>query len=115
MGDEFKNKRSEPRTILDRYYSVEFSLSGVEFLYQFKIWNLSQKGICVVVKEGSEILNHLKVGDVLDMKYYSTESSGATKQLKTEIRHITQDEEGRFKGHYLVGLSILEGDETEQG
>ena len=114
MGDEFKDKRSKPRTILDRYYSVEFSLSGVEFQYQFKIWNISDQGICVVVKEGSEILNHLKVGDVLEMKYYSTDTQGSTEELRTEIRHITKDEQGRFKGHYLVGLSILEGEETDQ-
>jgi hypothetical protein len=29
--------------------------------------------------------------------------------LKTEIKHITKDDEGRFRGLYLVGLSILEG------
>jgi hypothetical protein len=114
MGDESQDKRSKPRTILDRYYSVEFSLSEVEFLYQFKIWNISQQGICVVVKEGSEILNHLKVGDILEMKYYPTDKQGSTEALRTEIRHITKDEQGRFKGHYLVGLSILERDETDQ-
>ncbi len=61
-----------------------------------------------MVKEGSELLNCLKVGDISELKYYTTNSSKPIEYLKTEIRHITKDEEGRFKGVYLVGLSILE-------
>jgi hypothetical protein len=72
------------------------------------MWDISPKGICVLVKEDSDLLNHLKVGDILDLKYYTTDSSRPIEYLKTEIRHITKDEKGRFKGLYLVGLSILE-------
>jgi hypothetical protein len=101
-------RRSEPRTKADLYYSVEFSVPAVTYAYQFKIWDLSSEGICVVVKDDSDLLKHLKVGDVLNMKYYSTDSSSQTQYLKTEIKHITKDEQGRFKGHTLVGLLILE-------
>ena len=100
-------RRSEPRSIIDQYYSVEFSLRGCSFVYQFKIWNISSKGICVLVKEDSDLLNHVKVGDILNLKYYTTDSSKPIEFLKTEIKHITKDEQGRFKGAYLVGLAIL--------
>ncbi|HPA14876.1 MAG TPA: PilZ domain-containing protein [Desulfobacterales bacterium] len=107
-------RRSEPRTITDRYYSVEFSKSGLEFVYQFKIWNISSRGMCILVKEDSVVLDHLKVGDVLKMKYYTTESSSPTKYMKTKIKHITKDEKGRFGGHFWVGLSIeAEQDESK--
>lgn len=104
--------RSETRSLVDQYHSVEFSLEGLEYTYQFKIWDISSKGLCVVVKKDSEILKHLKVGDVLQMKYYRTISSQPAEFLRTEIRHITLDEEGRFKGHYLVGFLILDGRHT---
>ena len=107
MSDRVE-RRSESRTELDQYYSVEFSAPGATYAYQFRIWDLSSEGICVVVKNDSDLLKHLEVGDVLNMKYYTTDSSGQTVYLKTQIKHITKDEQGRFKGHTLVGLLILE-------
>ena len=108
MTENLRERRSKPRNIIDRYYSVEFSIRGSTYTYQFKIWDISPKGICVLVREDSDLLNHLKVGDILDLKYYPTDSSKPIEYLKTKIRHITKDEKGRFKGLYLVGLSILE-------
>ena len=64
------------------------------------------------MKEGASILKHMKVGDILDMKYYKPDSPEPSDCIKTEIRHITREEQGRFKGHYLVGLSLLEGENT---
>ena len=114
MTDCPTERRSEPRSIIDRYYRVEFSIRDSAYVYQFKIWDISPKGICVLVKEDSDLLNHLKVGDILDLKYYTTESSKPTECLKTEIKHITKDDTGRFKGLYLVGLSILENQSINQ-
>ena len=107
-------RRSEPRSIVDKYYSVEFSLRDCAYVYQFKIWNLSSKGICVLVKEDSELLKHLKVGDRVKLKYCATDSLKPIEFLNTEIKHITKDERGRFKGVYLVGLSILENQDSTQ-
>jgi hypothetical protein len=114
MADNLKERRSELRSIIDQYYSVEFALSGCSFVYQFRIWNISSKGICVLVKEDSDLLNHVKVGDILNLKYYTTDSSKPIEFLKTEIKHITKDEQGRFKGVYLVGLAILGNQDSNQ-
>jgi len=105
--DAIMDRRSEERTLIDRYFSVEFSKKGLDAIYQFKIWNISVKGMCIMVKEDSALMGHLTVGDVLDMKYYPSDESGPLQKSKTEITHITKDVEGRFKGHYLVGLSII--------
>jgi hypothetical protein len=112
MPDDFLERRSEPREIVDKFYSVEFSLKGIDSVYQFKIWNMSSRGMCVLIKEDSDVLKHLRAGDILDMKYYSSDALSPTEHLQTEIRHITKDEEGRFKGHFLVGLSILGNKES---
>ena len=108
MAKKFKERRSEPRSIIDQYYSVEFSIRDCPFTYQFKIWDISRKGICVLVKEDSDLMNYLKVADILNLKYYTTDISKPIEFLKTEIRHITKYKTGRFKGLFLVGLSILE-------
>ena len=105
-------KRREPRKIIDEYYSVEFATSDMEVTHQFKLWNLSPRGMCIMAREESSILNHLKVGDILNMRYYKTDLPQPSDYTKTEIRHITREEEGRFKGHYLIGLAIYEGPEA---
>lgn len=104
--------RSEPRTFVDKYYSVEFSFEGLEAVYQFRIRDLSESGICVLVREDSAVLGYLKVGETFNMKYYSSELPGQIENLETEVRHISKDRQGRFKGHLMVGLQILEKDNT---
>jgi len=106
-NDDAPERRSEARTQDSRYYSVQFTTEGLDSFYQFKLWNISPKGMCILVKEDSEVLNHLSVGDTIEMTYFLTDSQGAYENQKTQIKHITQNEDGRFQGHYLIGLSIL--------
>jgi hypothetical protein len=113
MNTEPKNasqpeRRAEERGPSDRYYSVQFTTKSLSSFYQFKIWNISTSGACILVKDGSEVLNHIAVGDQLEMTYYVADSHGSSETLNTKIRHITKNEDGRFKGHHLVGLSIQE-------
>jgi len=93
---------------------VEIPVKGLPYTYQFKIWDRSSKGICVVVKKDSEFLKYLRVGDIFDMKYYGEDPREPAEYLKTVVRHVTKDEEGRFKGHYLIGISILEHRSEQQ-
>ncbi|MBW1932891.1 MAG: hypothetical protein JRI56_07750, partial [Deltaproteobacteria bacterium] len=102
MEQGFVEKRSESRDKGNQFYSVEFLIEDMGLAYQFKIWDVSSRGMCVMVRPDSDILSHLKVGDVLNMKYYKSDTSTHIEYLKTEIKHITKDETGRFKNHYLV-------------
>ncbi len=104
---EGEEERSEPRLISDQYCSVEFSISKEQPDYLFQIRDMSSFGLCIIVKEGSAIINHLKVGDIIDMKYYHLKKAERPELIKTEIKHITKDNLGRYKGNYLVGLSLL--------
>ena len=103
-----QDRRPESRTILDRYYSVEFRLKDTGNVYQFKLRDMSSKGLGILVNKDSAVLKHLKVRDTLDMKYIPPESAGASESLKTQIAHITQKNEEPFKGHFLIGLLITE-------
>jgi hypothetical protein len=90
------------------YHSVEIGIEGLEAHYQFKIWNLDPSSMCVLVKEGSDILGWLKEGNVLSMKYYCTDAHFPPQCRETAVRQITKDHQGKFKGVYLVGLEILD-------
>ena len=114
MADNMEEKRSEKRTIVDQYYSVDFSVENESLLYQFKIWDLSSKGMCLLIKEDSAAMKHIDIGDIVKMKYYKADSATPGKYLKTKIIHISKDEEGRFKGHHVVGIEILGEPDSEQ-
>jgi hypothetical protein len=116
MTKDSRERRSDSRTYVNEYYSVELSLGGSPFTFQFKIWNLSSKGMCILVRKDSGLFEHLRVGDRLKMKYYKTDASQsereyilkqATEYLETEIKHITEHDEK----HCFVGLGILENQE----
>ena len=92
----------------DDYYSAEFVLDGLEVPYQFKVWEKAPRAVSVLVKENSDILQQLKVGDTLNVKYYSMTSAYPCEWQRTAVRHITLNDRGRLKGHYLVGLEIIE-------
>lgn len=91
----------------DDYYSAEFLVNGLEVFHQVKIWEKAPKAVSVLVKENSGILHLLKVGDTLNVKYYSIQSAYLSDWQKTAVRHITWNDQGKLKGHYLVGLEIL--------
>jgi hypothetical protein len=112
MDDKLVERRSEPRIQVDKYYSVEFAIDGIDVAYQFKIWNIASSSMSVLIREDSAILPRLKVGDILNVKYYAKDSPYASEVLRTAIRHVTKNDEGRLKGHYLVGLEILEGKDS---
>lgn len=98
--------KDESSTILDQYYSVQFSLSRMDPAYLFKLRDISNNGLCILVKQDSTVFRQLNEGDILDMEYNPTESSGSTKILKTKI--TSKNCFDRFKGHSLVELSIIE-------
>ena len=108
MSKDFMERRGDPRRVIDKYYSVELSIGEFCIGYQFRIWNMSKEGMCLLVKEDSDVLSFIKVGDILSMKYYGSESRKRGEYLKTKIEHITKSEEGRFIGHCLVGISIVD-------
>lgn len=107
-NNRLEDRRPESRTILDRYYSVEFRLKETGNVYQFKLRDMSSKGLGILVNKDSAVLKHFKVGNTLDMKYIPPESAGSSESIKTQIAHITQKDEDPFKGHFLIGLLITE-------
>ena len=101
-----KDKRSESRHDAKDYYHAEIRLVGVP-VYEVKLKNLSSKGACFLVKDNSSLLNYMRVGESVKVKYYLEDRSEPNSIYKAEIRHVTEVKEGRFNGHYCAGLSIM--------
>ena len=93
----------------DPYYSVEFSLKGLETDHLFRLRDTNSDHKCVLVREDSRMLPLLKVGDVLPLKFNFNDIPSLSDHLNTAIRFIVKQDEGRFKGHYFVGFEILGG------
>ena len=65
------SKRSVPtirRKKPNPYYSVEFSLKGLDTVHLFRLRETNSDHKCVLVREDSRMLSLLKVGDVLPLK-----------------------------------------------
>jgi hypothetical protein len=91
------------------YYSVEFSLEGLETDHLFRLRDTKSDQKCVLVREDCRMLPLLKVGDVLPLKFNFNHTPRLSNRLNTAIRFIIKQDEGRFKGHYFVGFEILGG------
>jgi hypothetical protein len=97
----------------DDYYSAELVVDDLAVSYRFKIWRKAPKAVSVLVKENSKLLQLWKVGGTLDVKYYSMQSACPPEWQRTAVRCMTWNDQGRLKGHYLVGLEIIENGEGE--
>jgi hypothetical protein len=101
-----EERRSENRQSAKDCYSAEIRLVGVP-VYEVKLKDLSSKGACLLFQFNSSLLNHLQIGQDLTIKYFLEDRSKPSEMFQAKVKHITEVKEGRFKGYFLVGLSIL--------
>ena len=99
-------KRSEVRYKAKRCYHAEIRLVGVP-VYEVKLKDLSSKGSCILIKEDSLLINHLKTGQNVKVQYYLEDRNKPGKIFEATVKYIRMVMEGQYKGHYLVGLEIL--------
>jgi len=96
------------KEIINKYYSVQFSIKNLDSFHQFILWDISPNGLCILIEKDSGVLDHLAVNDVFMMKYYPRELLGDSRFIRTGIRHISNDNRGRMKEYYMVGLAVLD-------
>ncbi|MFO7558025.1 MAG: hypothetical protein R6X10_04270 [Desulfobacterales bacterium] len=101
------NRLENQSTELEKPKSVEFFIDELNRIYQFKVWGNTLTSMFVLVREDSEIVGRIGVGEVYEMKYYSFDESQPVKNLNTQIKYFDKIDQGRFKGHYLTGLSVV--------
>ncbi len=99
-------RKSDSRVIIDKFYSVQFSLNDMGPTYLFKLRDFPVNGLSILVKEDSSVLKELKVGDILDMEYNTPGLTDSSKLIKTQVS--SKNCHDRFTGHSLIGLSIID-------
>ncbi|MFH2061153.1 MAG: hypothetical protein ABIJ59_19990 [Pseudomonadota bacterium] len=106
--EEIINLRGEPRTQTHNTGSVEFIPGNNEIVYQFKLKDFSSKGFGILVRKDSKVLENIKAGDILSMRYHPEKATINPVLHQTQIKHISEPEPGKHQGHMLVGLLIIE-------
>ena len=102
-----KGKRAEPRRAQLRNYRVEIKLIG-EPIYQFRVTDVGTKGAGILIKEDSDFLSMIKVGQIVEVDFISPEGTAPSGNYKAAIKHITKLGKGKNDGHCVIGISILE-------
>ena len=99
----------QPVFIGDQFTSVEFRIQSMGTIYLSKLWNSDAGDLCFLIKDGSAVLKHLSIGDEFDARFMTSSAPLAPEEIRTRIHGIHLETEGRFKGHYLVGLAPVDG------
>jgi hypothetical protein len=103
-----KENQSHLKAVENSFYNAEVRLDGFYLVYQFKLRNVDGIGPCFLVKKESVLMKRLKVGLGLELKCWSAEKAYFAKYLKAKVKNISKQDNGPFKGHYLVGIAIGE-------
>jgi hypothetical protein len=93
---------------LEQYYSVEIPVYRLNTVYQFRIWDNEYGALSVLIKDSSDLLNWVKKGDRLKMRYYSHDPGNPYQDLYSELVYLQRQDYGRLRGHYLAGIEIME-------
>jgi hypothetical protein len=108
-------KRKTPRSSEVPSPMVEIKFPGVP-LYQLKIQDAADKGVGFIVRPDSNLLNHIKPGQILKVGLIapSEDYQRPSGRYLSRIEHITEVKERPFRGHMLVGLSFLNQIKSEK-
>ena len=100
-------RRATARSTRLRNHRIEIKFVG-EPVYQFKVRDVSPKGAGILVKDDSAFLTMIEVGRILEVNFISPRGSEPAGFFKAEIKHISHLKKSRYKGHLVIGISILE-------
>ena len=99
---------SDRSILINRFFSVELRPNSLLPFYKFKLRKSSSDDAFILIKENSAILSFLESGQELNINYFSEEKSNLGTWVKTKINYVIKEVRGRFKGHYVIGLSTIQ-------
>ena len=100
--------RSRSTDLSDPLAEIKFSGSPA---YMLKVRDLSDKGAGIVVKSDSGLLKMIEIGQELKVRLIlPREYRGPFGSYRSRVEHITEIQEGPFKGHMILGLSFHKPD-----
>jgi len=106
---QLPEERRKPRSKDLPNPMVEIKLPGNP-IYQLKIRDISDEGVGVLVKPDSKLLNLIEIGHEISVKLVLPRNyRGPSGHFPARVEHITEIQEGPYRGHMIVGLSFLTG------
>jgi hypothetical protein len=115
MADNYKNKnglkkesRLEPRIKASEGGSISFKPPGSDWEYHIKLRDFSAGGLGLLVKEDSDLLKYIRVGDVFTVNYHEGAACMAVQPQTVKVCHISFPAGGLPEKHKIVGLSFFE-------
>jgi hypothetical protein len=102
------NRTSKSYLEAHECYTVELHVEAPDATRQYKVWHKATTYMSVVLEETSNLVDRLRVGDRLKIKYFETDQAVPSEYLETEILNIKKRDQGRLKGQYLLDLQIRE-------
>jgi hypothetical protein len=100
-------RRREKRAISLSQHMAEFKFKDSP-TYQLKLQDVSLSGAGIIVRPDSKFLAMVTVGQELNLRLLAPlYSEIATGDYTAMVEHVSELREGRYKGHFVVGLSTL--------
>jgi hypothetical protein len=100
--------RSRSTDLSDPLAEIKFSGSP---LYLLKVRDLSDKGAGIVVRSDSGLLKMIEIGKELTVRLVLPRGyRGPSGNYRSRVEHITEIQDGPFKGHMVLGLSFQKQD-----
>lgn len=100
-------RRTEPRSSMLPDHRVEIKFPSVP-VYQLKVRDVSPTGAGIIVRADSKFLTMVEIGQELNVNFLApADAASLSGHHKLRIKHISELGKGRFKGHMVVGISIL--------
>jgi hypothetical protein len=100
-------RRLRPRAPVLSEHMMEFKLPGSP-IYQLKLKDITEAGAGVIVKPQSKFLSMIQVGQELSIRLITPRGSPYRPgSYRGRITQITELTEGTYRGHMLVGLSLI--------
>ena len=100
-------RRAEPRSTKLPTHRVEIKFPSVP-VYQLKVRDVSPNGAGIIVRADSKFLTLVQIGQELNVNFLApADHATLSGHYRLRIEHISELEAGRFKGHHVVGISIL--------
>jgi hypothetical protein len=100
-------ERRKPRSKDLSNPMVEIKIPGNP-IYQLKVRDISDKGVGVLVRPDSKLLNLIEIGHEIGIKLVlPRDYRGPSGKFRARVEHISEIVEGPYQGHFVVGISFL--------
>jgi len=108
MTLSLKDRRTAQRHAALSEQMVNFKFPAVP-AYQLKLQDVCRSGAGVIARHDSNFLSLIQVSQEFKVKLLSPRDCYIVQgDYRVRIAHITELKEGRFKGHVVVGIELLQ-------